>query len=43
MTCNMDAPLVAQYRAAGIPVYNAEFVLTGALRQVLDYETWIIV
>ncbi|XP_075924649.1 PAX-interacting protein 1 isoform X2 [Petromyzon marinus] len=40
ISCENDLHLCREYLVRGIEVHNAEFVLTGALTQTLDYESY---
>ncbi|RUS89229.1 hypothetical protein EGW08_003039 [Elysia chlorotica] len=42
ITCLNDLHLTQDLRSRKIPIFNAEFVLTGVLRQEVDYNTFRI-
>ena len=38
LSCPQDTNHCMELHSNGIPIYNTEFVITGVLRQKLDYE-----
>ncbi|XP_013410668.1 PAX-interacting protein 1 [Lingula anatina] len=42
VTCDADMHIVRDLTSRKLPIFNAEFVLTGVLRQKIDYEQFTI-